>query len=127
MTREYSRVIAGLAILALSACPGLAADLRFAGYLVDRSCGDNLKAQGATQESLQVHSKECALNENCSRDGYSLYSKGKWYQLDKKGNELARQVLKASKTKEGHFVSISGTLDKEQLKVTTLKELAQDQ
>src|SRR5262245_3342144 len=104
MPREYSKLIAALIILAGTCSASLAGDLRFAGYIVDRSCGDNLKAQGAAQDSMQAHTRECALNENCSRDGYSLYSKGKWYQLDKKGSELARQAIKSSKTKEGHFV-----------------------
>ncbi|MBX9690650.1 MAG: hypothetical protein K2X27_28300, partial [Candidatus Obscuribacterales bacterium] len=113
-------------ILAGTATPGLALDGRWAGFLFDRSCADNAKAQGiADAEFLHSHKKECALNEGCSKDGYAVYSKGKWLQLDKKGSELARKMLSSSSTKEGHFVVVSGSLDKDQIKVSSLKELAQ--
>ena len=116
--------LAGLLIVAGTSCPSLAADSRFAGFLVDRSCADNCKAQGTEVNYLQTHKKECALNDGCSREGYAVFSKGQWYQLDSKGNDLARHLLKSSPTKEGHFVQVLGTVDKGQLKVSAIKELA---
>jgi hypothetical protein len=125
MPRELAALAAGIAIVAGTCLASLAADSRFAGYLYDRHCADNLKSQGFAPDDH--HTKECALNENCSRDGYAVYCKGKWYRLDKKGNELARRLLQTTKTPEGHFVIVSGTLEKEQLKVTTIKELARQE
>lgn len=124
MTRGIMSLAAGLSILAGIAAPIHAADSRFAGFLVDRSCAENYKAQGMPLETLQNHKKECALNESCSHDGYALCSKGQWYFLDKKGNELARQLLKTTHTKEGHFVFVSGNADKDQIKVATMREMA---
>ncbi len=117
--------IAASLILAGTSLPVTAADNKWAGYLVDRSCADNAKANGFGTEYLQTHKKECALNAGCSKEGYSLFSKGQWFQLDKKGSDLARNLLQSSPTKEGHFVMVTGTEDKGQLKVSTLKELAQ--
>lgn len=127
MPSGIKAILAGLFIVAGSALPGLAADSRYAGFLVDRSCADNCKAQGMGVDYLQTHKKECALNEECSRNGYAVFSKGQWYKLDSKGNDLARQLLKSSPSKEGHFVQISGTLEKDQLKVSNIKELAPQQ
>jgi hypothetical protein len=125
MSRRQVAVAAGVAILAGTSVASLAAESRFAGYLYDRSCADNLKAQRMTPD--EHHKKECALNANCSRDGYAVYSKGQWYQLDKKGNELARHLLETTKTEEGHFVVVSGILEKGSIKVSTIKELAKQE
>ncbi len=116
-------ILAG--IFAGNSSLSLAAETRFAGYLLDRSCADNLKAQGVS-DSVQHHKKECALNAGCSRDGYAILSKGQWYRLDKKGNELARHLLESTKTKEGHFVVVSGSNQNGEISVNSLKELAQN-
>jgi hypothetical protein len=114
----------GIAILAGTCLPSLSADTRWAGYLLDRSCADNFKAQGLTEESAKSHKKECALNETCSKDGYAIISKGKIYFLDVKGNELARQMLQKSSTTEGHFVVVLGEQGKGAIRVNSIRELA---
>ena len=124
MTAIKTLILASL-ILAGTSLPVTAADNKWAGYLVDRSCADNAKANGFGSEYLQTHKRECALNAGCSKEGYSLFSKGKWYQLDKKGSDLARNLLQSSTTKESHFVIVTGIEDKGQVKVSSLKELAQ--
>ena len=125
MSRTLSIAAASLTIVAATCLSSLAAESRFAGYLYDRSCADNLKAQRI--EPDEHHKKECALNESCSRAGYAVYSKGQWYQLDKKGGELARRLLSTTKTEEGHFVVVSGTLTKGEIKVSAIKELAKQE
>lgn len=124
--KALKTLIAASIILAGSSLPGTAAENKWAGYLIDRSCADNCKSQGLGTEYLLTHKKECALNAGCSKDGYSIYSKGTWHPLDKKGSDLARNLLQSSSTSEGHFVVVTGTEDKGQLKVTSLKELALD-
>jgi hypothetical protein len=121
---KFGLIVTGLA-LSVSCLSAGAADSRWAGYLLDRSCADGAKANGMPAD--ESHKKECALNTTCSKDGYAIYSKGQWYQLDKKGNDLARQMLQTTKTTQGHFVLVSGTLEKEQIKVSSLKELAKQE
>lgn len=117
-------LLSSAAILSASSLTSHASDSRFAGYLLDRSCADNMKTLVDYQDMIKAHKKECALNDNCSKNGYSIYSKGKFLQLDKKGSELARDLLKTTKTKEGHFVVVTGSVNKDEIKVTSLKELA---
>jgi hypothetical protein len=121
MPRGLVFVPVGIAILAANCLSSFAADSRLAGYLLDRSCADNMKSQRMVPDD--THKKECALNQTCSRDGYAVYSKGQWYQLDKKGNELARHMLETTKTGEGHFVVVTGSLDKNEMKVSAIREL----
>lgn len=104
----------GSIILTGSALPSpvLAADARWAGYLLDRSCADNCVNQGFGVDFASTHKKECALNESCSKAGYSILSKGQWFQLDKKGTEMAKKLLEKSKSDEGHFVIVTGSLNK---------------
>lgn len=125
LSREALLQMLGTVILSLSCTASLGADARWAGYLVDRSCADNFKSQGMA-DLVQLHTRDCALNEGCSRNGYAIYSKGQWYQLDARGSDLARGLLKSTSTSSGHFVVVSGTLDKSQIKVSSIKELAQD-
>ncbi len=123
LTRGTKALISGIAILAGTCLPMLAADSRWAGYLLDRSCADNFKAQGLTADAARTHKKECALNETCSKNGYSVISKGQYYELDKKGNDLARQLINASPSTEGHFVVVSGAQEKGQIKVSSIREV----
>lgn len=124
MPRIAPSLITGVLILYGSCSSVNAADSRLTGYLVDRSCADASKSQGTSIGYLQSHKKECALNESCSKAGFALYSKGKWYNLNGRGNELARNLLKASPTPEGHFVTVFGKVENEQLTVSQIKELA---
>ena len=132
MTKDNAISSFGIALL-LSAVSSLsslsptclAAETRWAGYLADRSCAENCKAQGLGTDFLNSHKKECALNASCSKDGYAVFSKGQWYQFDKKGNELARKLLNDSTTEEGHFVIVSGSLNKEVIAVSKIREVAQ--
>lgn len=124
--KGFQATVAAL-ILTGTACltPLFAADSKFAGYLVDRSCADNAKSQGYGNDYASTHKKECSLNASCSKDGYSIFTKGQWYQLDKKGMQLARKVLEESKSPEGHFVVVTGTLNKNEIAVSAIREVAQ--
>ncbi|MBX9573832.1 MAG: hypothetical protein K2X77_33355 [Candidatus Obscuribacterales bacterium] len=124
MPRGLSLLAASI-ILTGAAIPVIAADARWAGYLLDRSCADNCKTQGFGVDFASSHKKECALNASCSKDGYALFSKGQWFFLDKKGNQLAKKLLEDSKSDEGHFVVVTGNLDKTEVHVSTMREVSQ--
>lgn len=61
--------------------------------------------------------------ENCRRQGYSLYVKPIWYDLDKRGNELAIILLKNSKRRNCFYVRIEGAKKGNLLKVQTITEV----
>ncbi len=113
MQRGLSTLIAWVILTGSGfASPVSAADARWAGYLLDRSCAENCVNQGFGVDFASTHKKECALNESCSKAGYSILSKGQWFQLDKKGTEIAKKLLEKSKSDEGHFVVVTGVLNK---------------
>lgn len=124
MPRGFSKLAACVILTGITiASPSIAADSRWAGYLLDKSCADNSKSQGFGLDFASTHKKECALNASCSKDGYSIYSKGQWYQLDKKGIQLARKLLESSKSEEGHFVVVTGSLNKTEISVSSMREV----
>jgi len=101
-----------------------AAEVRnWQGYLLDRQCADSVKEDSDRNVFIQHHTKDCALMPNCRAKGYTLYSKHRWLNLDKRGSEMAVKVLKVSKRKSGFYVEVTGTLDKEMLKTASIKEI----
>jgi hypothetical protein len=63
---------------------------------------------------------------NCRAKGYSIYATSperKWLDLDKKGNDLALKLLKASKKRIGFYVEVTGTATKKVLKTQSIEEI----
>lgn len=63
---------------------------------------------------------------NCQAKGYSIYATSpecKWLDLDKKGNDLALRLLKASKRRIGFYVEVTGTAKKQVLKTQNIEEI----
>jgi hypothetical protein len=105
--------------------PALAeAQTKWQGYLVDRGCADSVREDSDPSTFVQNHTKDCALMPNCRAKGYSIYvisPERKWFDLDKKGNELALTLLKASKRRVGFFVEVTGIQKKQILKTQNIK------
>ncbi|MBA3991949.1 MAG: hypothetical protein C0469_00385 [Cyanobacteria bacterium DS2.3.42] len=116
-------VVFGLLLSLTFAAQSQAAPSRWQGYLIDRQCADSVREDSDPKVFIQHHTKDCALMPNCRAKGYTLYSKHKWLNLDKRGSEIAVEVLKASKRKSGFYVEVTGTLDKELLKTASIKEI----
>jgi hypothetical protein len=96
---------------------------QFSGYLIDRACAEALKHDSKDIDSKVVHhTTTCALSTDCSEAGYSLYSNGKFIDLDSKGNELAKKYFQTSKRKEGHYVTITGDLKSALIRASDIKE-----
>jgi hypothetical protein len=72
--------------------------------------------------ALSHHTKECALNADCSEAGYSLYSDGKFIDLDSKSNAVAKKYFESTAKKEGHYVAVSGQLKRDLLSVDSIKD-----
>lgn len=93
---------------------------------MDRQCADSIRQDSDPIMFIKHHTKDCALMPNCRRKGYSLYvPDGKWYELDKKGNELAVKILTASKKKSGFYVRVTAVAQGKLLKVESMKESAE--
>lgn len=62
-------------------------------YLLDRqSSAEHVRDDSDPKTFILHHTKDCALMRNC---------RTKWYELDKRGNELAVKLLKDRKQEPG--------------------------
>jgi len=89
------------------------------GYLVDKACsvGQAKKADPGAE-----HSRKCALMENCAASGYGIFADGKFYEFDKKGIELSKDLLQNTKKEKGIKVTVEGTVHESHLMVDSIKE-----
>lgn len=118
--KSYARILSGLVLAAGCACVVSAAE--FEGILMDKMC--SMKAEKEGQKAAQMHTRDCALMPDCQKSGYGVFTAdGKFLALDEAGNTQAVQALKASKKKDNLRVKVSGELQGDTIKVSTLKLL----
>ncbi len=87
------------------------------GYLIDNRC-----ATGVDQKDRE-HPVSCSLMPSCVESGYSVVAKDNAYRLDDKGNNLALEILKSTKTKKRLAVKVEGTAKDGTLYVDTISEV----
>ncbi len=95
------------------------------GYLVDKACGSGMakKAPDEAMADAAKHEKSCALKESCQDSGFGLMSTGVFYKFDDKGDKQALALMKKTKKENAIMVAVTGTLDGDILKVTSIKEV----
>ena len=106
--KNKTALLSLLAALLLLTLPGWAHEpVKLSGYVVDTVCAaDHVKdsAEAATKFAAE-HTKSCALMEECVKGGYGIFSEGKWYPFDDKGNQLAKALFDKTK-KPDHIKAI---------------------
>ena len=119
-----------VALLAiLIAAPGSAQDemkstkTQVSGYVVDAMCAKGMAKKDKPMEAAAMHTKQCALEEECAASGFGVFSDGKWYKFDEKGDVMASELIKASKTEKGIMVKAEGEMKGDVLAVSALGEL----
>ncbi|HEY9868424.1 MAG TPA: hypothetical protein V6D08_04610, partial [Candidatus Obscuribacterales bacterium] len=85
----------------------LAYEQQWYGYVIDRQCAESFREDTDPRAFVLHHTKACALMPNCRAKGYALFVDGKWYDFDKRGNELAVKLLQTSKRKKGFYVQVT--------------------
>jgi hypothetical protein len=84
--------------------------VKLTGYVVDVVCAaDHVKdkAEEATKFAAE-HTKSCGLMEDCVKSGYGIFSDGKWYPFDAKGNELAKALIEKTKKSDHIKATVEG-------------------
>jgi hypothetical protein len=88
------------------------------GYVVDKMCKTDVpytKGKG--------HTKECLLAEDCISTGFGLATAdGKWTAFDKKGSDMAANLIKTSKKTKDFLVVVSGKMKGSTIEVTSIKD-----
>ncbi len=97
--------------------------MKIRGYVVDAMCAKGMMKNSETSmKKAMAHSKECALDEQCTASGYGLMSDGKWYKFDEKGDALAKESISSSKTEKGLMYEVTGKMEGDKFVVASLNE-----
>ncbi len=98
-------------------------EVTFKGYVVDRHCasgeGDRLV------EHVKSMPKSCSLTRVCLGSGLGVVFDGRWYAFDSKGSARAAKLLEKSKTRKAVMVEVTGTVDGDELLVSSIAEIAE--
>jgi hypothetical protein len=98
--------------------------VKLSGYLMDSMCmlehaKDN--AETATKATAE-HTKDCALMPDCIKSGYGVFSDGKYYAFDEKGNQLAKSIFEKSKKTDHFKVTVEGLKHGDKILVSKITE-----
>jgi len=104
----------------------------FMGYLSDVKCAES--NNGVTSDGINLklhpekHTVACMKMAPCAMSGYGLFIKGSdgtysFYRFDKKGTDMAKNLLKKTKKKEGISVHITGEMKNNIINVATIQEM----
>ena len=112
------------AIMALSIV-AMAYDGDLIGVIVDKNCatGKVPKQGGDLQTAAANESKGCILMKSCVDSGLGLYSDGKYYLFDAKGNELGKAALEKSKKDKGAKFKVTGKVTGDKMAVESITEV----
>jgi hypothetical protein len=120
MNRKLLVVILSLACAAMLYAQTPEA-VKITGYLIDNACAGSAKDLATRAKG---HSTSCALMDNCEASGYSVVTDdNKRYKLAGKGDGLAAELLKSTKTTKGVKVEVEGNYNGSELDVTKLTEV----
>ena len=92
------------------------------GYVVDKACSAGAAKKADPMAAAAGHSKKCALMEPCIKSGYGVFSDGKFYEFDAKGNELAKGLLDNTSKDKGIKVKVEGKVSGSQIAVASISE-----
>ena len=116
----------GLAVLVMFAAMTVVAQeakpTTLNGYVVDQMCAKGMAKKANAMEKAAAHTKECALEESCSKAGYGIFSDGKYYKFDEKGSATAKTLIEKTKRTKGLYFEASGKVGDGSLTVASLKE-----
>jgi hypothetical protein len=119
MNRKLLVVILSLACAAMLYAQS-SKPLTVTGYLIDNACEDS--AKDATR--AKGHTVSCALMDSCEKSGYSVVTEDNTrYKLTEKGDGMAAELLKKTKTTKGVKVTAEGNYNGSELDLTKLTEV----
>ena len=91
----------------------------FFGVLMDECCSDI--------EDPAIHETNCMFMEGCRESGYGLdiqQEDGSWvfYMFDEAGQDLTLEYLEQTERVDGLYVTVTGTMENEVIKVISIEE-----
>jgi len=115
------------AIMALSIVAMADDVVTLEGVIVDKNCatGKVPKQGGDLQTAAANETKGCILMASCVNSGLGVYSGGKYYQFDAKGNALAKAALEKSKKDKGANFKVTGKVTGNTIAVSAIEEVTE--
>jgi len=94
------------------------------GYLVDKSCAPYIVKKGPAEAARKgaAHTRECALEPECSKNGYGVVVDGTFIKFDAHGDVKAKEYLMKTKREENILVDVSGVQEGETFTVASVKD-----
>ncbi|HTY26131.1 MAG TPA: hypothetical protein VMC85_23575 [Desulfomonilaceae bacterium] len=106
-----------------------AQETKYEGYLADALCaGRGTALDGADMKKHpEKHSVACLKEPPCVASGFGVLTKGKddnytFHKFDKKGDELALELIKKTKKTDHLSVDVAGRLENGVLNVQSITE-----
>ena len=119
MNRKLLVVVLSLALAAIAYAQN-SKQVSVTGYLIDNACEDSAK----DASRAKGHSVSCALMDSCEKSGYSVVTEdNKRYKLSEKGDGMAAELLRSTKTLKGVKVAVEGNYNGTELDVTKISEV----
>ena len=111
------KILASLLAVSLLATPALAQSKTFNDVsIIDVACSKKMAADA------DAHTRECALT--CQKSGFAIVTADKQIlKLDANGNAKVAEALKASDKPDHLRVNVSGDVEGDTLKVSSIKLL----
>ena len=118
--------------LAVLACfAGIAPAADFQGILIDKECSSKAEPRIVPGPRLEggmivaeAHTRQCTLMPACQKSGYGVFTyDNKFLMFDDAGKRLALAAIKASKKEDELKVEVTGEIQGDKIKVTSLKLL----
>ena len=93
------------------------------GILLDKECAAKI-AKANDQAAAKKHKRECALMVECVKAGYGvLMPDGKFISIDPAGSTKVVEALKATKKDDNLEVLVTGDVNGDTVKLTSIKVL----
>jgi len=118
--------LAGCTLLLALALVGATADAKtttLRGYVVDKACAGKMAQKSNAMEKAEGHTKDCALNDQCSASGYGIFSAGKFTPFDEHGSATAKAMIEKSNREKALYFEAKGTITDGTMAVSSLKEM----
>lgn len=123
--RNVPCMFAMVAALAMMSQVSFAADTSapqaVTGVLIDQACAGKMMKTAHPEKAAKKHPRSCAMAPACEASGYAVIKGDKEYKLDANGNKLAKEFLANSTKKNDLMVDVEGTVNGDQIDVTSVK------
>jgi hypothetical protein len=104
------------------------------GVLLDKQCSPDAETRIVSDPSPHLeggilwaytHTRRCLLMPACQRSGYGIftYDTTKYLSFDAAGNQKALAMIQASKKADDMRIEVTGEIDGDKIKVSTLRFL----